>query len=294
MRKLLFIFFMSSIGLMAQDTITSPQIFPTGPCMVLPQNPKSWSISVAAGPSFLVDKPSQTVNSTACFSFNPSRKSRLSYSLDWDYKPSSIHSIGQSGISVLYDFLKSERNTLAGGLSIHILWQKLNWGNCLFPDQLLISDTVITSMDLRMANGTTNRTSTFHGHLIFTSPHWFIIARFLDLTTPNTGFVSYSEYSEGIQLNSGYMNQTKNGFRTIAGGWKKNYAGSHIFHVEALYQFHKAGFGAQILTNKSAGIRLMFLNGKTAMGFSIFSGVQPANKAIKITQTQLLFTFNLL
>jgi len=277
----------------AQDSLRVPLLFPGEACSVFPQNPGEAFFRASAGPDFSVDKPSVFVNSDVEIYFNPSKKSRFTYSADWNYAASYMYNSSNGGISVLYDFLKNPDYSLAAGMSFHVLACKLNWESLVFPDQLTISDTIIESNQVKPMDQLSKAVATFHGHLVFTAPHLFATARFYDLTTPNISFVSYNEYTGGMRFTGGYYNDTRNGFRTIAAGWRMNQLKHHIFNIESTYQFHRVCLGIQLSTNKSGGVMLLYSGKKISAGVASFAFVKPVSEEFCLQQSRLVFSINL-
>jgi len=295
MRLKIFLIFMIPLLVHAQDSLRVPVLFPGETCSVFPMEPGNIYLKAWGGPSFFPDKPSTTVNLDAELCFNPSKKTRLTYSMDFNRQPSYIYDLTVSGFTFMYDFLKNPDYTLAAGLSIHTINRTLKWENLIFPDQLSIPDTLIQSNEVHpeVENGKVNKlVGTAHAHFVFMTPHLFATARFYDLTTPNLAEISYYSYSGGISVNAGYMNNTQNGFRTIATGWKMNMMNNHVFHIQALYQFHFAGLGLKMSTNKTADTLLMLFAKKYSLGLAAGAFVHPVSEKLKPYQAQLILSFN--
>jgi len=293
MRKYICLFLLIPFLSTAQDSLRVPVLFPGEACSVFPQNPGEAFFKASAGPGFSVDKPSVYINSDAEICFNPSKKSRFTYTADWNYTASYMYKTSNGGISVLYDFLKNPDYSLAAGMSFHVLARKLNWESLVFPDQLTIPDTIIESNQVKPIDQLSNAVATFHGHLVFTAPHMFATARFYDLTTPNISFVSYNEYTGGMRVTAGYRNDTHNGFRTIAAGWRMNQYQHHVFNIESTYQFHRVCLGIQLSTNKSGGVMLMYSGKKISVGVASFAFIRPVSDEFCLQQSRLVFSINL-
>jgi hypothetical protein len=293
MQKIMIVLLMLPLWLNAQDSLREPLLFPGEACAVFPQNPGNIFLKTSAGPDFSVDKPSLYFNSDAEICFNPSKKSRFTYSTDWNHTASYIYNSANSGVTVLYDFLKKPDYSLAAGLSFHIIYRSLNWENFVFPDQLTIPDTIIETNQVNPLDQLSKAAATIHGHLIFTAPNGFLTARFYDLTTPNISFISYDEYTGVMLVTGGYRNDTQNGFRTIAGGWKMNQLHHHIFNIESAYQFHRICMGIQLSTNKTGGVMILCSGRKISAGVASFAFVQPVSEHICVQQSQLVFSINL-
>lgn len=279
--------------LMAQQSDFSPTLFPDGPCDVYPLGPKCVQASAFSSVQLRVDNPSVPVNTNFSVGFNPSEYSRFTYSFTFDQKPSYLLTTMQTGFSVMYDFVRSRNHSLAIGLSANIMQVAIKWDNMVFPDQLTIPDTLLATNESRVMGGTTNRVATFHGHFFYSSPHYFLSARFYNLTTPNTGFVSYSENPMVLQVKAGYHYDTQRGFRTIAGGWKRNYAGNSIFDAEAIFQLHKFAIGAQINSSFMAGALLLSKFGKMELGAGVFAAKLPSHNRIVPAQALVFMNFKL-
>jgi len=293
MRTYLFIFLIFPLLSPAQDSLRHPDLFPGEACSVFPQNPGETFIKLSAGPDFSVDKPSLYFNSDAEFCINPSKKSRFTYTADWNNAASYMYNYANGGISVLYDFLKNTDYALAAGMSFHILSSKLKWESLIFPDQLSIPDTMIETNQSKPMDRLDKLVATFHGHLVFTSPHAFLTARFYDLTTPNISFVSYNEYTGGMRITGGYHHDTRNGFRTIAAGWRMNQLRHHIFNIESTYQFNRVCMGIQLSTNKSGGLMLMYSGKKLSAGVTSIAFIRPVSEKFCLQQSRLVFSINL-
>lgn len=107
MRKYICLFLMIPFLSSAQDSLRTLVLFPGEDCSVFPQNPGEAFIKVFACSDFSIDKPSIYINSDAEVCYNPSKKSRFTYTTDWNYNTSYIYDYSNIGISVIYDFLKS-------------------------------------------------------------------------------------------------------------------------------------------------------------------------------------------
>lgn len=293
MRNCIFLFLLIPFLSTAQDSLRVPVLFPGEACPVFPQDPGEAFIEVSGGPDFSVDKPSLYFNSDAEICFNPSKKSRFTYTADYNYASSYMYKTSKGGISVLYDFLKNPDYALAAGMSFHLLARKLKWENLVFPDQITVHDTIIESNQVMPMGELSKAVATFHGHLVFTSPHAFMTARFYDLTTPNISFVSYNEYTGGMRVTAGYYNNTRNGFRTIAAGWRMNQLQHHIFNIESTYQIQRICLGIQLSTNKSGGVMLMFSGKKISAGVASFAFIRPVSDEFCLQQSRLVFSINL-
>jgi len=293
MRKYICLFLLIPFLSAAQDSLQVPVLFPGEACSVFPQNPGKAFIKLSGGPDFSVDKPSLYFNSDAEICFNPSKKSRFTYTADWNNASSYMYKTSNGGISVLYDFFKNPDFALAAGMSFHILSPKLYWESLIFPDQLSIPDTMIETNQCKPMDRLNKIVATFHGHLVFTSPHAFLTARFYDLTTPNISFVSYNEYTGGMRVTGGYRHDTRNGFRTIAAGWRMNQLQHHIFNIESTYQFHRVSMGIQLSTNKTGGVMLMYSGKNISAGVASFAFVRPVSEEFCLQQSRLVFSINL-
>lgn len=293
MRLNIFLILMIPLLVHAQDSLRVPVLLPGEACSVFPQNPGEAFIKVSAGPDISVDKPSLFINSDAEFCINPSKKSRFTYTADWNFTPSYMYNYSNSGISILYDFLKKPDYSLAAGMSFHVLTGKLKWESLVFPDQLTIYDTIIQTNQVKPMARIDKTVATFHGHLVFTSPYMFLTARFYDLTTPNTSYVSYGEYTGGMRITGGYHNNTPNGFRTIAAGWRMNQHQHHIFNIESTYQFHQVCLGIQLSTNKSGGVMVLYSGKKISAGVASFAFIEPVSEEISLQQSRLVFSIKL-
>jgi hypothetical protein len=294
MRFLIVVVAVSFKMLMAQQSDFSPTLLPDGPCDVYPLGPKCLNASAFSSVQLLVDNPSVPVSTNFTVGYNPSEYRRLTYSFTFDRKPSYLLTDMQTGFSVMCDFVRSRDYSLAIGLSANIEQVAMKWDNMIFSDQLTVSDTLPATNEISFMDGTTRRAATFHGHFFYSSPHYFLSARFYNLTTPNTGFVSYSQNPIVLQIKAGYHYDTQRGFRTIAGGWKRNYAGNNIYEAETIFQLRKFAIGAQMNSSYMAGALVLSQFGKMELGAGFYVAKWPSQNRIVPAQALVFVNYKLI